>query len=129
MGAMQRLVLLLLFAAPFGMALGPLSGCSDPCEELVEVCQRCTDATIRESCERDANGTVESVCSGRKSIYESDCPFVPNAGQSSSPSAGPSSVASAASSGAGGSAASGGAGGSGGSGGLGGSGGAAGAGG
>jgi hypothetical protein len=111
------------------IAIAP--GCGDACEDLQPICDRCTDATSRASCEQTVRDNVQDVCSGLDAIYQRDCP-VPIT-TSSTASVGPtsnnaSSVSAGGQAGAGGTGG-GGAGGAAGSGGAGGSGGAAGSGG
>jgi hypothetical protein len=61
------------FALAASVAFSP--GCGDSCEDLTEVCDRCTDRTARDSCEQTVNSDVQDVCSTRKGEYETQCPF------------------------------------------------------
>lgn len=56
-------------------------GCSNKsCEDLAEVCARCTDVSIRTDCEEDVLADVQSICSDREAVYQKDCPFGVDAG-------------------------------------------------
>ena len=57
------------------LALGPLSGCaSDPCAELEDVCQRCTEPSTRDSCTATITLNGGEFCEGMLDHYSEQCP-------------------------------------------------------
>ena len=52
------------------------SGCGDSCEDLAEICARCTDATYKASCDKLVSNSVQGVCSGQAATFNQACPFV-----------------------------------------------------
>lgn len=64
-----------LFAAFFvGAILASSPGCSSTCDTLRDICDRCTDADYRVSCEATVTEGDSAVCSGRISTYQQFCP-------------------------------------------------------
>lgn len=55
---------------------GTLSGCGDSCEDLQEICDRCTDLDYRESCDSIVVEGNQSVCDAQKTNFNASCPFV-----------------------------------------------------
>jgi hypothetical protein len=74
-GAMTRLLALVVLA-PLAVALSAVPGCSDACEDLAPICDRCTDVSLQESCERTVLDDVQEICSGRESVFATECPEV-----------------------------------------------------
>lgn len=74
---MDRIALLPLVALPMAGAIALVTpACGDACEDLAPVCERCTDANTRASCEQTVEENVQDICSGRQAIFEPDCPEV-----------------------------------------------------
>lgn len=55
---------------------GILTGCGDSCEDLQEICDRCTDADYAQSCDSTVTQGNQSLCDARKTSFNAQCPFV-----------------------------------------------------
>lgn len=55
---------------------GTLTGCGDSCEDLQEICDRCTDADYAQSCVDTVTQGNQSLCDARKTTFNAECPFV-----------------------------------------------------
>jgi hypothetical protein len=72
---MRQELLFCLSAFTLATLVATSPGCGDSCEDLVEICDRCTDRTARDSCNATVDSNVQDVCSTRKGEYETQCPF------------------------------------------------------
>jgi hypothetical protein len=60
------------------LAALPLSiGCANPCDDLAEVCDACSDASYASECRAIVAKQNHSVCSADIAIFRPQCPLSP----------------------------------------------------
>lgn len=53
-------------------------GCANPCDELAEVCDACSDASYASECRAIVAKQNHSVCSADVAIFRAQCPSLPS---------------------------------------------------
>jgi len=71
--AMRKLLLAFLFLPLYGLAV-TAPGCGNVCNDLRDVCSRCTDADYQASCNQTVDDQDQGVCSAQRSTFEQFCP-------------------------------------------------------
>ena len=87
----MRNAVFLLVGTLFVVALLPsvLVGCGDSCEDLQEICDRCTDLDYRASCDSTVTQGNQSLCDARKPTFNEQCPFVLTTSSTTTTAVGP----------------------------------------
>jgi len=81
---MKRILLVPVLTLTLGSLVTLTTGCSDSCEDLDEICERCVDQTYRAACEDTVAENVQDVCNARISTYNAACPYVSEESSTSS---------------------------------------------
>jgi len=77
---MKRLAILVVAAAlPVVVFSLTAQGCADPCEDLLELCDRCGDDDYKKSCREVAALDNVAMCSAERSTFALYCTLDPNA--------------------------------------------------
>ncbi len=58
------------------LSIGAFTGCGDACEDLQPICDRCTDADYKTSCDQTVAQGNQALCDSRKGVFNGECPFV-----------------------------------------------------
>jgi len=70
---------------PAALAALPLSfGCANPCDDLAEVCDACSDASYESECRAIVAKQNHSVCSADVAIFRAQCPILPSTSSAAS---------------------------------------------
>lgn len=59
-------------------SLSALVACSNPCDDLSEVCAYCPDQTYRQECRAIVDKQQQTVCSADLVIFRAQCPVPPS---------------------------------------------------
>jgi hypothetical protein len=71
---MKRLAAFLSAAIACALALAFISpGCTNPCQELTDLCSKCADLSFRQSCEAIVAKNNGAVCAGQRSSFSLFC--------------------------------------------------------